>query len=65
MPNLCPVGLWRRRFNEYLEELLETSFWRFPEVCFRGDDCRVARDFLIPIFEYHEAATDSVSFLGR
>ncbi|KAI4093175.1 MAG: hypothetical protein LQ344_003002 [Seirophora lacunosa] len=56
---LMSVGLWRRRFNEYLEELLETSFWRFPEVCFRGDDCRVARDFLIPIFEYHEAATDS------
>ncbi|KAL8960602.1 MAG: hypothetical protein Q9193_002722 [Seirophora villosa] len=56
---LLSVGLWRRRLNEYLEELLEKRFWGFPEVCFRGDDCRVAKDFLIPIFKYHEAATDS------
>ncbi|KAL8655040.1 MAG: hypothetical protein Q9210_001131 [Variospora velana] len=54
---LMPVAEMRRMFSEYLEELLGTSFWEFPEVCFRGDDCRVAKEFLIPIFKYHEAAT--------
>ncbi|KAL8764298.1 MAG: hypothetical protein Q9184_000003 [Pyrenodesmia sp. 2 TL-2023] len=55
---LMAVAEWRRKFNIYLEELLETNFRQFPDVCFRGNDCRVAKDFLIPIFEYHEAATE-------
>ncbi|KAL8729488.1 MAG: hypothetical protein Q9166_004736 [cf. Caloplaca sp. 2 TL-2023] len=54
---LMAVVEWREKLDGYLEELLRESFWRFPEVCFRGDDCRVERDFLLPIFEYHEAAT--------
>ncbi|KAL8936532.1 MAG: hypothetical protein Q9211_004141 [Gyalolechia sp. 1 TL-2023] len=54
---LMPVDGWRKRLNLYLEELLKTSFGRFPEVCFRGEACRVERDFLLPIFEYHQAAT--------
>ncbi|KAL8905824.1 MAG: hypothetical protein Q9207_002395 [Kuettlingeria erythrocarpa] len=54
---MTPASEWRLEFNKYLEELLETRFGRFPEFCFRGDDCRVARDFLIPIFEYHKRAT--------
>lgn len=58
---LMPVAEWRRKLNDYLEDLLRTSFWQFPDVCFRGDDYRVAKDFLIPVFEYHEAATDRVS----
>ncbi|KAL8717358.1 MAG: hypothetical protein Q9225_005392 [Loekoesia sp. 1 TL-2023] len=51
------VSEWRSKLNMYLEELLQTSFRRFPEVCFRGNACRVERDFLLPIFEYHEATT--------
>ncbi|KAL8990823.1 MAG: hypothetical protein Q9177_000612 [Variospora cf. flavescens] len=54
---LMPVAKMRRMFDEYLEELLGTDFWEFPQVCFRGDECRVAREFLTPIFQYHEAAT--------
>lgn len=62
---MMAVSEWRLKFDNYLEELLRTSFWRFPEVCFRGNDCRVARDFLIPIFEYHEVATTRVSPLNQ
>lgn len=61
---LMEVVEYRARLDRYLEGiLLRDSFWRFPTVCFRGDDCRVERDFLIPIFEYHEAATGRVSLL--
>lgn len=51
------VSEWRSKLNRYLEELLRTSFRRFPEVCLRGDACRLERDLLLPIFEYHEATT--------
>lgn len=54
---------YRARLDRYLEEILRDSFREFPTVCFRGDDCRVERDFLIPVFEYHEAATGKVSLL--
>ncbi|KAL8675831.1 MAG: hypothetical protein Q9186_007565 [Xanthomendoza sp. 1 TL-2023] len=55
---LMNVGEWRGKIDAYIEDLLREGFWRFPEACFRGDDCRVERDFLLPIFEYHEAATE-------
>ncbi|KAL8843545.1 MAG: hypothetical protein Q9170_000049 [Blastenia crenularia] len=58
---LMLVKEWRSKLNQYLEDLLQTSFRRFPEVCFRGEACRVERDFLLPIFEYHEASTGKVS----
>lgn len=51
------VNGWRTKLDMYLEELLQTSFRGFPKVCFRGDACRVERDFLLPIFEYHQAAS--------
>ncbi|KAL8892296.1 MAG: hypothetical protein Q9215_000809 [Flavoplaca cf. flavocitrina] len=54
---LMSVGKWRVRLDGYLEEIIRGSFRRFPAICFRGDDCRVEKDFLIPIFDYHEAAT--------
>ncbi|KAI4167570.1 MAG: hypothetical protein LQ343_007109 [Gyalolechia ehrenbergii] len=57
---LMLVKVWRTKLDSYLEELLETSFGRFPEVCFRGDACRVERDLLLPIFEYHQAASGKV-----
>ncbi|KAL8909796.1 MAG: hypothetical protein Q9171_004886 [Xanthocarpia ochracea] len=46
----------RAMLGGYIEDMLQKSFRRVPEVCFRGDDCRVERDFLLPIFEYKEAA---------
>ncbi|KAL8695443.1 MAG: hypothetical protein Q9218_000021 [Villophora microphyllina] len=52
---LMAVGEWRVRLNGYLEEMLQKSFHGFPKACFRGDDCCVAREFLIPIFEYQNA----------
>ncbi|KAL8924617.1 MAG: hypothetical protein Q9208_003932 [Pyrenodesmia sp. 3 TL-2023] len=58
---MMAVAEWRLKFDTYLEELLQTSFRQFPETCFRGDDCRVAKDFLIPIYEYHEAATETIN----
>ncbi|KAL8837489.1 MAG: hypothetical protein Q9176_005677 [Flavoplaca citrina] len=60
---LMSVGEWRVRLDGYLEEIIRGSFRRFPAICFRGDDCRVEKDFLIPIFDYHEAATGRVSLL--
>ncbi|KAL8674324.1 MAG: hypothetical protein Q9168_001253 [Polycauliona sp. 1 TL-2023] len=51
------VGEWRARLDGYLEEILRDSFSRFPAVCFRGDDSRAARDLLVAIFDYHEAAS--------
>ncbi|KAL8863718.1 MAG: hypothetical protein Q9198_010400 [Flavoplaca austrocitrina] len=51
------VREWRVRLDGYLEEIIRGSFGRFPAICFRGDDCRVEKEFLIPIFNYHEAAT--------
>lgn len=47
------VEEWRIRLNKYLEEALEETFWGFPAACLREGDSRVERDFLIPIFEYH------------
>lgn len=61
---LMAVSEWRLKFDVYLEDLLQTSFRRFPQVCIRGDDCRVAKDFLVPIFEYHEVATGRVRLLA-
>ncbi|KAL8921926.1 MAG: hypothetical protein Q9172_003775 [Xanthocarpia lactea] len=58
---LMDVDEKRAELGEYLEDILQAHFWRVPEVCFRGDDCRVERDFLLPIFEYREAATGKVS----
>ncbi|KAL8855525.1 MAG: hypothetical protein Q9178_007845 [Gyalolechia marmorata] len=46
----------RAELDGYIENILQKSFRRVPEVCFSGDDCRVERDFLLPIFEYQEAA---------
>ncbi len=60
---LMNVVKYRARLDQYLEEILRDSFREFPTESFRGDDCRVERDFLIPIFEYHEAATGKVSLL--
>lgn len=60
---LMEVADYRAELDQKLEEILRASFWEFPEVCFRGDDCRVERDFLIPIFEYHEAVDGRVSLL--
>ena len=60
---LMYVSEWRVRLDGYLEEVIRGSFRRFPAICFRGDDCRVEKDFLIPIFDYHEAATGRVSLL--
>ncbi|KAI4098724.1 MAG: hypothetical protein LQ339_006329 [Xanthoria mediterranea] len=54
---LMDVVKYRARLDRYLEEILRDSFREFPTVGFRGDDCRVERDFLNPVFEYHEAAT--------
>ncbi|KAL8899860.1 MAG: hypothetical protein Q9192_001350 [Flavoplaca navasiana] len=54
---------WRVRLDGYLEEIIRGSFGRFPAICFRGDDCRVEKEFLIPIFNYHEATTGRVSLL--
>ncbi|KAL8854256.1 MAG: hypothetical protein Q9221_000970 [Calogaya cf. arnoldii] len=54
---LMAVDVWRVNLDAYLEGILRDGFRRFPTVCFRGDDCRVERDLLIPIIEYHEAAT--------
>ncbi|KAL8737788.1 MAG: hypothetical protein Q9181_001351 [Wetmoreana brouardii] len=54
---LMAVDEWRARLDGYLEEALEKSFWGFPEACFRGEDCRIERDFLLPIFNYHNGAT--------
>ncbi|KAL9633462.1 MAG: hypothetical protein Q9204_003383 [Flavoplaca sp. TL-2023a] len=51
------VREWRVRLDGYLEEIIRGSFGRFPAICFRGDECRVEKDFLIPIFNYHEAVT--------
>lgn len=50
---LMAVSEWRAKLDGYLEEALRDSFRGFPQACFRGDDCRVARDFLLPIFMYH------------
>ncbi|KAL8642700.1 MAG: hypothetical protein Q9228_000630 [Teloschistes exilis] len=47
------VEEWRIRLNGYLEGALEETFWGFPAACLREGDSRVERDFLIPIFEYH------------
>ncbi|KAL8992302.1 MAG: hypothetical protein Q9169_007207 [Polycauliona sp. 2 TL-2023] len=54
---LMCVDEWRARLDGYLEGILRDSFRRIPAVCFRGDDCCVGRDFLIPIFDYHEVAS--------
>ncbi|KAL8643275.1 MAG: hypothetical protein Q9226_008412, partial [Calogaya cf. arnoldii] len=54
---LMAVDVWRVNLDAYLEGILRDDFRRFPAVCFRGDACRVERDLLIPIIEYHEAAT--------
>ena len=55
----------RAMLDGYIEDILQKSFRRVPEVCFRGDDCRVEMDFLLPIYEYQEAATGRVSSLHR
>ncbi|KAL9605098.1 MAG: hypothetical protein Q9219_000032 [cf. Caloplaca sp. 3 TL-2023] len=56
---LMYVSVWRQNLNKYLEDLLRTSFPGFPKVCYRGDACRVEREFLLPIFDYHGATTET------
>ncbi|KAL8784708.1 MAG: hypothetical protein Q9213_003804 [Squamulea squamosa] len=60
---LMAVVEWRAKLGGYLEEILRKSFRRFPEVCFRGDDCRVEKDFLLPIFDFHEVVEGRAKFL--
>ncbi|KAL8709093.1 MAG: hypothetical protein Q9220_006114 [cf. Caloplaca sp. 1 TL-2023] len=59
-----PVGMilmdvpgWRTRLKGYVEEALRENFWRLPDVCFQGDDSRVARALLLPIFRYNRSST--------
>lgn len=63
IPSL-PLGLqpmnvaeWRVALDEYLEQLLRESSSLIPDVCFDGDDCTVASDFLRSLLKFRQAVT--------
>ena len=58
---LLPTEEWRKKLDQYLDDLLERDFGNFPSKCMRGRDCLVQRDLLYPIHEYYLVASEEVS----
>ncbi|KAL8952427.1 MAG: hypothetical protein Q9222_001662 [Ikaeria aurantiellina] len=62
-----PVGMklmdfarWRTGLKDYVEEAFQENIWRIPDVCFQGDDSRVARALLLSISRYDRSSTGKV-----